>query len=239
MEQILSKTDRIRYSRNILLEGFGENGQHKLANASVIIVGTGALGSVVAMYLAASGIGKIGLCDFDTIDLSNLQRQFSFTTDDVGKSKVKTLSKKISDINPGIEIDVYEKFIDRKSAGTIFPGYDIIVEASDNPATKYLVTDTARLLGKPCVFGGVAQYLGQVTTFMPDSIPYHEIFPYDEADNGLLPCNIGGVLGPLPGVIGSIQAIEVIKLLAGIGKPLVGRLLLYDSFSASTNIINF
>ncbi len=237
MNRTISPDDRRRYSRNILLSGFGKEGQIKLLNASVLIVGTGALGSIIAMYLAGSGIGRIGIADFDNIDISNLQRQLSFTEHDTGRSKVSVTAEKLHAINSSINVDIHDGLVTRQKAMEIFPSYDIIVEGSDNPATKYLVTDTALETGKPCVLGGVAQYKGQVMTIIPDSgLTYRTLFPKGADEGGYTPCSLGGVLGPLPGIIGSIQATEVIKLITGIGDTLSGKLLTVDALTMKFNI---
>ncbi len=230
--------DKRRYSRNIMLEGIGREGQEKLLNASVLIVGAGALGSVTAMYLAASGIGHIAIADFDTVDISNLQRQLSFTEQDLGKSKAEITAQKLQAINSDIKITTYNKFLSPKDIESIATTYDIILEGSDNPDTKYMVTDTCADKGIPCVLGAVAQYQGQVLTYRPGTTSYRDIFPQAAPQGGFTPCALGGVLGPLPGIIGSIMASETIKIITGVGTPLTDRLLLVDARDMKFNTIN-
>ena len=234
---LLTKEEYTRYSRTILLDGIGERGQKKLLNSSVLIVGTGALGSIVAMYLAASGIGRIGIVDFDIIDMSNLQRQLSFYESDIGKEKVEVTASKLHSINSSIKIDIYSKKLLKENAFDIFSQYDFIVEGSDNPSTKYMVIDTCHSLNKPYCIGGIAQYCGQVTTHIPGSIRYDEIFPEPAKDGEYKPCSIGGVLGPLPGIIGSIQAAEAIKYIIGIGDLLTNKFLTLNALNMEFKII--
>lgn len=229
----LTKYQHRRYSRNILLPEIGKEGQIKLLGASVLIIGVGALGTVVAMYLAASGVGHIGICDFDTIDISNLQRQLSFTENDLGKKKVEILADKLREINSEIRIDTYPELLRKYKANTIFADYDVIVEGSDNPSTKYMVTDIAKNLSKPCILGGVAQFAGQVMTILPGGTTYRDLFPEAAGDGEFMPCSVGGVLGPVPGIVGSIQATEVIKVITSAGTPLAGQLLTFDALTMS------
>ncbi|MDE5573720.1 MAG: HesA/MoeB/ThiF family protein [Muribaculaceae bacterium] len=227
----LSGDNRRRYSRNLLLPEIGQSGQIMLMQSSVLIVGAGALGSIVAMYLAGSGVGHIGICDFDTIDISNLQRQLGFTIDDIGKSKVNVLSRRLSSINSEIIVEPHEGLLRAEKAPEIFKNYDVIVEGSDNPSTKYMVTDIANECGKPCVLGGVSGFDGQVMTLLPGKSQYRDIFPDATPADGYTPCNLGGVLGPLPGIIGSIQATEVIKIITKAGETLDRRMLLVNALN--------
>lgn len=235
--EILSKDLTIRYSRNILLEGIGKSGQCKLLNSSVLIIGTGALGSIVAMYLAGSGIGKIGIADYDTIDITNLQRQLSFEESDCGKSKVETMADKLKSVNSGIKVVIYNKLMQHDDLIEICNHYDVVVECTDNPYTKYLVTDVCVALGVPYCLGGVAQYKGQVMSWNKGALCYRDIFPESADRNDYMPCSLGGVLGPLPGIIGSIQASEVIKIIVGIGTPLYNRMLLIDALNMDFQIV--
>lgn len=225
--------NRRRYSRNLLLPEIGESGQRALLNSSVLVVGTGALGSIVSMYLAGSGIGRIGICDFDTIDISNLQRQLGFSTDDIGQCKVDVTARRLASINPDIVVEKHEGLLRPDKARELFQHYDVIVEGSDNPTTKYMVTDIAAEKRKPCVLGGVSRFDGQVMTFLPNGKTYRDIFPDAIAEGGYTPCSLGGVLGPLPGIVSSIQAAEVIKIITGAGTTLDGRMLLVDSLNMS------
>lgn len=212
-----------RYLRHIQLQGFGPDAQQRLESATVLIVGAGALGTVCGMYLASSGIGNIRVVDFDTIDITNLQRQLSFTEGDVGKLKADTLAAKMRAINSTITVESYCQHVDEE----LFAGADLAIEASDNPATKYFLSDTAERLAIPYVFGGIAQWRGQVMCWQPGHHGYRHIYP-EEADT-YLPAAVGGVLGPLPGIIGSIMAIEAIKILSGAGTPMLDTLLALDA----------
>ncbi|MBD5267365.1 MAG: HesA/MoeB/ThiF family protein [Bacteroides sp.] len=224
----LDKESLIRYSRTIMLPQVGEAGQLRLLAGSVMIVGAGALGSICAMYLAASGVGRIGIVDFDIVGLSNLQRQLSYTENDLGQSKVDVLGRRISGINSGIKVETHDEMLTSGNAVKLLEGYDIIVEGSDNPATKYLVTDTARSLEKPCVVGGVREFTGQVMTFTGSGTGYRDLFPDAPCGSGVTPCSLGGVLGPLPGIIASLQASQVIKLLCGTGASCKGEFFQID-----------
>lgn len=227
----MTKDDSRRYSRNIMLDGIGREGQEKLSRASVLLVGCGALGTVAGLYLAGSGVGRIGLVDFDTIDLSNLQRQLAFNINDIGLKKCETLASRIKAVNPSVNTDCHGCFLTGNKAHGLLEGYDIIVEGSDNPETKYLISSVCHELKKPCVTGGVSQWNGQVLTFMPGHATYSDFFPDASMSGSFTPCALGGVLGPLPGIIGSIQAAEVIKIICGAGVPLADRMLLVDSRS--------
>lgn len=228
-----NKLDVHRYSRNIMLPQIGEEGQRSIINTSVLIVGCGALGSICSMYLASSGIGRLGLVDFDTIDISNLQRQISYQTSDVGKRKTQVLRERLNSINPHIDIEVFDLFLNKQNVKEIFDKYDLIVEGSDNPDTKYLVSDTCGAISKPYSMGGIRGVEGQVHTFTPGHAIYRDFFPLASPAGSYTPCALGGVLGPLAGIIGSIQAVEVLKLAAKFGEPLVDRMLLVDGPSLS------
>lgn len=231
----LTADERRRYSRNIMLSGIGAEGQERLLQSKVLIVGCGALGSVCAMYLAGSGVGMLGLVDFDTVDISNLQRQLSYTITDIGQSKAGTLASKIRDINPAVNVKVYDTLLTGRSAGDIISEYDIIVEGSDNPDTKYLISDMCADLKKNCVMGGIAGTQGQVICFAHGHASYRDFFPEAAAPDGFTPCSLGGVLGPLPGIVGSIQAAETVKIITGLGKPMFDTLLLIDAGNMEFN----
>lgn len=234
----LSKEQRLRYSRNLMLSEIGRPGQTKLLNAKVAIVGVGALGSITAMYLAASGVGEITLIDYDTIDVSNLQRQLSFSTADCGRFKAEAAEDRLAAINPEVHVTTIIKMITRTNGAEILMGHDIVIEGSDNPSTKYLISDLCAELSIPYVLGGVAQFKGQVMSWRPGYPTYRDIFPEQAAEGGYTPCSIGGVLGPLPGIVASWQAAEVVKIITGIGKPLYSRLLLIDALTATSTTIN-
>lgn len=227
-----------RYIRTIQLPEIGEEGQQKLLRSHVLVIGAGALGSIASMYLAGSGVGKITVADFDNIDISNLQRQLSFTEADLGKSKALTLADKLRAINSEIEVEAVNRFLKRGDLEALIAGCDLVLECSDNPDTKYAVTDAAERLGIPYVLGGVAQWRGQVMDWAPGHASYADIFPIGADPNGYTPCSIGGVFGPLPGIIASIQATEAIKLLTGAGTPLLDRLLLFDALTLTPRLLS-
>ena len=226
----LSAAEKRRYERHLILPEFGEAGQLKLKNGSVLIVGTGGLGSPLALYLAAAGVGRIGLVDFDVVDESNLQRQIIHFTSDVGRSKIESAKRKILEINPSAVVESYELALRAENALDIIKNYDVVVDGTDNFPTRYLVADACTLLNKPNVYGSIFRFEGQVTVFnYQDGPSYRCLYP-EPPPPGLVPsCAEGGVLGVLPGVIGTLQATEVIKILTGIGTTLKGRLLLYNA----------
>jgi len=220
-----------RYSRHIALSEIGGKGQKKLLTSSVFIVGAGGLGSPVGLYLAAAGVGKIGIVDYDKVELSNLQRQILHHTQDIGRLKVTSAAEAIADINPDVEIIQYNLKLTSENIMEIISNYDIIVEGSDNFPTKYLVNDACFFLRKPLVFAGILRFEGQVTLFLPGKGCLRCIWS-SPPPPGLIPsCEEAGVLGVLPGIIGSIQAAEVIKLILGLGEPLVGKLMVFDALT--------
>jgi sulfur-carrier protein adenylyltransferase/sulfurtransferase len=219
-----------RYSRHLLLPDVGLDGQRRLRSARVLVVGAGGLGSPVALYLAAAGVGTIGLVDADRVDVSNLQRQLLYDTRDVGRPKVERAAERLTALNPAIQIAAHPDRLEAANALEILRPYDVVVDGSDNFPTRYLVNDACVLLGKPDVFGSVYRFEGQVTVFDSRRGPcYRCLFPEPPPPDFVPSCAEGGVLGVLPGLIGEIQATEALKLLLGIGEPLVGRLLLYDA----------
>ncbi len=233
-DQKLSSTEKLRYARQLGLAQVGAAGQLKLKAASVLIVGAGGLGSPVAMYLAATGIGRIGLVDFDKVDHSNLHRQIIHRTDDVGRPKVESASETIAAINPDVQIESFEVALSRDNAMRIAEQYDIVIDGTDNFATRYLVNDVCVLLGKPNCYGSVLQFEGQASVFSHEGGPcYRCLYPAPPAAGVVPSCAEGGVLGVLPGMIGMIQATEAVKIILGIGETLSGRLLLYDSLDMS------
>ena len=228
----LSKDEIQRYSRHLIMPEVGMEGQLKLKRARVLTIGTGGLGAPLGLYLAAAGVGHLGLVDFDVVDNSNLQRQVTFTTADVGKSKSEAAKARLSALNPAIEIVSYETRLTSDNALELFKDYDIIVDGTDNFPTRFLVNDACVLLGKPNVYGSIFRFEGQATIFgYPGGPCYRCLYP-EPPPPGLVPsCAEGGVLGVLPGIVGSIQAMETIKLILGAGDPLVGRLLLFDALA--------
>jgi adenylyltransferase/sulfurtransferase len=230
----LNRDEILRYSRHLLIPDVGLEGQRKLKNAKVLVVGTGGLGSPVALYLAAAGIGCIGLVDYDVVDDSNLQRQVIHGTSTLGELKVESARQRMLDLNPFIQVDVFNEPFTSENALRIAEPYDLIIDGTDNFPTRYLVNDVCVLQGKPNVYGSIFRFEGQVSVFYAKEGPcYRCLFP-EPPPPGLVPsCAEGGVLGVLPGTIGTLQATEAIKLILGIGTPLIGRLLLYDALEMS------
>src|ERR671920_759375 len=226
----LSNEEIARYSRHLIMPEVALEGQKQLKAAKVLTVGTGGLGSPLALYLAAAGIGTIGIVDFDVVDESNLQRQIIHGTSDVGRPKVESAYEKIKDINPNVEVRVHEEALTSENALEIFEDYDVIVDGTDNFPTRYLVNDACVLLGKPNAYGSIFRFEGQASVFATKDGPCYRCLYPEPPPPGLVPsCAEGGVLGVLPGVIGTIQATETVKLILGAGQPLIGRLLLYDA----------
>ena len=228
----LSNEEILRYSRHLIMPEVGMDGQLKLKGAKVLLIGTGGLGAPLGLYLTAAGVGKIGLVDFDVVDFTNLQRQVTFGTTDIGRKKTEAARERLANLNPDIEIGTYETMLTSENALEIFQDYDVIVDGTDNFPTRYLVNDACILLGKPNVYGSIFRFEGQVTVFgMPHGPCYRCLYP-EPPPPGLVPsCAEGGVLGVLPGIIGSLQAMETIKLLLGTGDSLAGRLLLFDALA--------
>jgi molybdopterin/thiamine biosynthesis adenylyltransferase/rhodanese-related sulfurtransferase len=228
----LSNQEVQRYSRHLIMPEVGMAGQLKLKVASVLLIGAGGLGSPLAMYLAAAGIGRIGLVDYDTVSYSNLQRQVIHGTADVGRKKLDSARDRIVDINPFVQVDTYEVPLTSDNALEILEPYDIIIDGTDNFPTRYLTNDACVLLGKPNVYGSIFRFEGQASVFDATDGPcYRCLFP-EPPPPGLVPsCAEGGVLGVLPGTVGAIQATEAIKLILGSGNSLKGRLLLYDAWN--------
>ena len=226
----LTNEEISRYSRHLILPNVGMEGQRKLKAASVLCVGTGGLGSPLALYLAAAGVGRIGLVDFDVVDASNLQRQIIHGTSWVGKSKVDSAKHRIGDLNPNVQVDVYEEPLNSENALRIVEPYDVIVDGTDNFPTRYLVNDACVLLGKPNVYGSIFRFEGQASVFNHEGGPCYRCLYEEPPPPGLVPsCAEGGVLGILPGIIGVIQATEIVKIILGVGETLSGRLMLYDA----------
>ncbi len=238
MTDSLSHEEILRYSRHLLIPEVGLEGQSKLKRASVLVVGVGGLGSPAALYLAAAGIGHIGLVDHDRVDTSNLQRQVIHGTSTLHQFKVESARSRMLDLNPGIQVDAYNAPLTSANARQIAADYDLILDASDNFPTRYLTNDLCVLTGKPNVYGSIYRFDGQVSVFDARRGPcYRCLFPAPPPP-GLVPaCEDGGVLGVLPGTIGTLQATEAIKLLLGIGEPLVGKLLLYNALEMSFEFI--
>jgi sulfur-carrier protein adenylyltransferase/sulfurtransferase len=228
----LSKAEVMRYSRHLIMPEVGMEGQLKIKQAKVLCIGTGGLGAPLGLYLAAAGVGRIGLVDFDVVDTTNLQRQVLFGTSDVGRPKTEAAAERLRNLNPEIRIDTFETHLTSENALELFKDYDIIVDGTDNFPTRYLVNDACVITGKPNVYGSIFRFEGQITVFgYPGGPCYRCLYP-EPPPPGLVPsCAEGGVLGVLPGIVGTIQAAETLKLIIGKGEPLVGRLLLFDALA--------
>ena len=226
----LSPKELSRYARHLSLPEVGRQGQTRLKNSRVLIVGVGGLGSPVALYLAAAGGGTLGLVDFDEVDITNLQRQILHGTEEIGKPKLESAKKRISSVNPNVQIVKHSCRLDSHNALEIMQNYDVVVDGTDNFPTRYLVNDACVLLGKPNVYGSIFRWEGQVSVFAKDEGPCYRCLFREPPPPGLVPnCAEAGVLGVLPGVVGSLQALEVIKIILGEGDSLVGRLLIFDA----------
>ena len=241
---VLTDEQQIRYSRHTILGELGEEGQIKLLDSKVLLIGAGGLGSPAAIYLAAAGVGQLGIIDFDDVDTSNLQRQVLHGVSDVGRPKVESARDRIAEINPDVTVVGYREPITSHNAFEIMRGYDVVINGSDNFPTRYLVNDACQMLGIPLVDASIFMFEGQVTVYRPDSAEqadgpcYRCLYP-DPPPPGEVPsCAEAGVLGVLPGIVGSVQAIEAIKLIAGIGEPLVGRLLMIDTLDMTFRTLN-
>jgi len=228
----LTNEEVLRYSRHLILPDVGVDGQRKLKAGRILLIGAGGLGSPLALYLAAAGVGTLGLVDFDVVDVSNLQRQVLHGTKDIGRPKLESARERIHDVNPHVHVEPYETRLTSENALDIIRDYDVVIDGTDNFATRYLTNDACVLLGKPNVYGSIFRFEGQASVFALEEGPcYRCLFP-EPPPPGLVPsCAEGGVLGVLPGLVGTIQATEGIKLILGVGESLVGRLLLIDALS--------
>ncbi len=235
----LTREEILRYSRHLLIPEVGLEGQRKLKGSSALVIGTGGLGSPVALYLAAAGVGRIGLVDYDVVEASNLQRQIIHGTSTVGRRKVESARARLLDLNPDIQVEVYNEPFTSENAMRIARDYDVLLDGTDNFPTRYLTNDVAVFLGKPNVYASIFRFDGQVSVFYAKEGPcYRCLFP-EPPPPGLVPsCAEGGVLGVLPGTIGTLQATEALKILLGIGQPLIGRLLLYNALDMSFDFVN-
>ncbi|MBA2481058.1 MAG: molybdopterin-synthase adenylyltransferase MoeB [Planctomycetes bacterium] len=221
-----------RYARHLSLPEFGEAGQAKLLKASVLLIGAGGLGSPLALYLAAAGVGRLGIMDFDVVDVSNLQRQVIHRTQDIGTSKAKSAKRAIADLNPGVTVDLYEEGITSANALEIVAKYDIVIDGTDNFPTRYLVNDACVFLGKVNIYGSIYRFEGQATVFDAKRGPcYRCLYPEPPPPGEVPSCAEGGVLGVLPGIIAMIQATEAIKVITGMGESLIGRFVRYDALT--------
>lgn len=225
----LSLEEKLRYNRHLIMPEIGIEGQKKIKNASVLIVGVGGLGSPAALYLAAAGVGKLGLIEDDVVNISNLQRQIIHSTNDVGKKKLHSAQKKIIALNPHTEVVVQENRLSSENALKTISDYDVVIDCTDNFPTRYLINDACALLKKPTVYGSVYRFEGQVSVFYAQQGPcYRCLYPSPPSEEQIPNCTEGGVIGVLPGIIGSLQALETMKLIIGKGDVLIGKLLLFD-----------
>lgn len=233
------RQDSERYQRQLILQGFGAEGQRKLLGAKVLIVGAGGLGCPALLYLAAAGVGTIGIVDNDTVSLTNLHRQVIYATKDIGLLKTEVAARRLREMNPDIEVHTHHCFVSNTNALDILKEYDLVVDATDNMMSRYIISDACLLLNKPLVYGGISRFEGQVAvlnyrTAGERPVTFRDLFPIAPAPDSLANCTQTGVLGVLPGIIGTMQATEVLKLLTGIGDPLIHRLFTYNALTNST-----
>lgn len=227
---MLERAELARYSRHLIMPEVGVEGQERLKASSVLLIGAGGLGAPLGLYLAAAGVGRIGLVDFDVVDMTNLQRQVIHGTKDIGRPKLQSAMDRLRDVNPHVRLDPYPTRLTSENALDILREYDVVIDGTDNFPTRYLVNDACVLLGKPNVYGSIFRFEGQASVFSAEKGPCYRCLYPDPPPPGLVPsCAEGGVLGILPGIIGTIQATEAIKLILGKGEPLIGRLLLFDA----------
>ena len=237
---MLTTNEQIQYNRHLILDKIGEDGQLKLKKSKVLVIGAGGLGCPVLQYLTAAGVGTLGVVDDDVVDQSNLQRQILYTIDDIGVSKAETAVKRLSRLNPFVQFDVYNEKLTKDNAVALFEKYDIIVDGSDNFQTRYLSNDAAVLANKPLVYGSIFKFEGQVSVFnYENSGTYRCIYPTPPSPGSVPNCSEIGVIGVLPGIIGSLQANEVIKIICGIGEVLANKLMIFDVLSMRQMILNF
>jgi sulfur-carrier protein adenylyltransferase/sulfurtransferase len=235
---MLTKEEYQRYNRQMLMPEFGQEGQEKLKNAKVLVVGCGGLGSPILLYLTAAGIGKLGIVENDKVDVSNLQRQILYGTSSVGLDKILETEKRLKDLNPLVQINIYPTSLTAKNALEIIKDYDIVVDGTDNFPTRYLVNDACVMLNKPFVYGAIHRFEGQVAVFNYNgSATYRDLFPTPPPPEQAPNCAEAGVLGVLPGIIGSMQALEAIKVITEIGEPLAGKILVLDTLSMQSRVI--
>jgi len=239
MSLSLDSTQLDRYSRHIIMDEVGPEGQSKLLDSRVLVVGAGGLGAPVIQYLAAAGVGRLGVVDDDVVERSNLQRQVIHGDDDVGRPKVESAAAFVEDLNPDVDVETYETRLTKENIGEIVPGHDVVVDASDNFPTRYLLNDFCRLREIPIAHGAIYKFEGQITTLTPDGPCYRCLFP-EAPEPGTVPdCATTGVLGVLPGTVGCIQATEAVKLVLDAGETLTGRLLFYDAMEMSFETVPY
>ncbi len=236
---MLTEDEKYRYNRHLILDNVGPEGQDKLKKARVLVIGAGGLGCPILQYLSAAGVGTIGVIDFDNVDISNLQRQILFKTEDIGKNKAERAAYNLTQLNPNIKFEVYQVRLSNQNAIELFEKYDLIIDGTDNFSTRYLVNDACVIANKPLVYGSIFKFEGQVSVFNFENGPsYRCLFP-DPPKNGTVPnCSEIGVIGVLPGIIGTQQANEAIKIILGIGEPLSGKLMIYDALNSNYLKVN-
>lgn len=239
MSMELTSTQKRRYNRHLILDGFGKEGQQRLLQSKVLIVGAGGLGSPTSLYLAAAGVGTIGLVDGDVVNLTNLQRQVIHTTPDVGRPKVDSAEEKLQAINPDVHIVKHEVFLSEDNALELIRPYDFVIDGTDNFAAKYLVNDACVMLDKALCMGGISRYAGQVMTHRPGTACYRCLFPEPPAISEVETCATVGVLGSIAGMLGTVQATEAIKCLTGVGEPLFNALLSFDALTMQWQRFDF
>lgn len=236
---MLNKEELIRYNRQIILPDFGVEAQEKLKNASILVIGAGGLGAPNLLYLVAAGVGRVGIIDFDEVSLSNLHRQVLFTTEQVGQNKAQVASEKLAGLNPEVAFEIFKEPLTSGNAIEIIEQFDLVIDGSDNLPTRYLVNDACFFLDKALIYGAIFRFEGQVSVFNYKNGPnYRDLFPTPPPPDMVPSCSEGGVLGVLPGIIGSMQCNEAIKVVTGVGTPLSGKLLLFDALDMSTRTLN-
>ena len=235
----LSREQCRRYNRHLILEGFGPEAQSKLLQAKVLLVGAGGLGSPVALYLAAAGVGTIGVVDGDTVSITNLQRQVLHSTKDINRPKVEVARERIEAMNPDVNVRTYELYLNEANAMKLIESYDFVIDGTDHFATKYLVNDACVMLGKAFTMGGISKYSGQLMTHVPDSACYRCLFPEPPAKQDVETCAMVGVLGSIAGMLGTVQATECLKYLAGVGQLLTNSMLTFDALSMQWQRFDF
>jgi adenylyltransferase/sulfurtransferase len=228
-----------RYNRHLILEGFGLDAQERLLQSKVLLVGAGGLGSPVALYLAAAGVGTIGVVDGDTVSITNLQRQVLHSTKDIGRAKVEVAKERILAINPDVKVETYEYYLSEDNAKDLIQPYDFIIDGTDNFAAKYLVNDACVMLDKAFTMGGISRYSGQLMTHVPGTACYRCLFPEPPAKENVVTCAMVGVLGSIAGMLGTVQATECIKYLAGVGQLLTNVLLTFDALAMQWQRLDF
>lgn len=235
----MDRNQKLRYNRHLILEGIGPEGQERLLQAKVLLVGVGGLGSPTALYLAGAGVGTLGLVDGDTVGLTNLQRQVLHSTPDIGRPKVDSAEESINRLNPDVKVVKYPLFLSEDNAKDIIRDYDFIIDGSDNFATKYLVNDACVMEGKACSLGGISRFSGQLMTHIPDTACYRCLFPEPPAVKDVETCSTVGVLGSIAGILGTLQATECIKYITGAGELLTNSLLTFDALSMQWQRMSF